>query len=184
MDTLYSKMAGKFSLGPGQTVILVDVSRQTLSLLGEQDTQQSWPVSTAAAGTGNRQGSLQTPLGAHAIADKIGDDMPLCSIFKGRMPTGAVADINNTEHSDGQDLVTTRILWLKGLESGHNLGGDVDTQARYIYIHGTPEEGLIGQPASHGCIRMRNADVIELFNRVDIDTPVYICESQNRLNLV
>jgi len=105
------------------------------------------------------------------IAQKIGDGAPLNTIFKSRKNTGKIADID--QQSD-EDYVTSRILWLKGLEPGHNAGPGVDSFARYIYIHGTHEENLIGQPASHGCIRMRNQDVLELFERVQEGTEVLI----------
>jgi len=180
----YKPLISKFTLTNEQDIILVNIQQQTLMLLSHDETIKQWPVSSAKAGIGNRQNSLQTPLGAHIIADKIGEGEPVGSVFVGRQPSGKIATIIDKPISSDVDLITSRILWLKGLEPGTNLGGKVDTFERFIYIHGTDEEGLIGTPASHGCIRMRNEDIITLFDMVTVGTPVYICESQNTLDLV
>ncbi len=166
----------QYGASPQGRVIVVDISRQLLSLYQDDKCLHSWPVSTSARGSGNRMDSLQTPLGAHRIAEKIGADSPANTIFKGRQDCGELANITQRPEPTGEDLITSRILWLKGIEPGKNLDGDVDSQQRYIYIHGTAEEGLIGQAVSHGCIRMRNADVIELFALVDPETLVYITD--------
>lgn len=151
----------------GGQALVVDVPSQRLYLFESGSLAGTFPVSTAERGTGNREGSLQTPLGLHRVDVKIGGDAPSGMIFRGRVPTGELADIlTGPEERAPRDDVTTRILWLDGLEPGVNQGGDVDSKQRYIYIHGTPEEGRIGQPASHGCVRMTNADVITLFDRV------------------
>lgn len=189
MTDLYHLLLPKFHLpspevSASHCIILIDIQQQILMLLGHDNSLKQWPVSTAKAGVGNSQGSLQTPLGAHIIADKIGTDETLASIFTGRQASSEVATILNEPVCSATDQITSRILWLKGLEQGINLGGKVDTYERFIYIHGTPEEGLIGTPASHGCIRMRNSDIIDLFDQVTVNTPVYICESQKTLNLV
>jgi hypothetical protein len=122
------------------------------------------------------QDSLKTPTGMHRIAEKIGSDSDINTIFKGRVDTHCQATVVHEPHSQDEDLITSRILWLTGIEEGKNLGEGISSYERYIYIHGTPEEGLIGKPVSHGCIRMRNQDVIELFDQVDVDTLVLIQE--------
>lgn len=131
----------------------------------------AYPVSTAAKGAGNRKGSYQTPLGKHRIDSKIGEGMPLFTAFRAREPF----HIYNPETDDpGKDWILTRILWLKGCETGKNRRGKVDTHARYIYIHGTHEEDRIGTPASHGCIRMNSIDLLELFEHVSVGESVNI----------
>ncbi len=156
-------------------VLLVDTTIERMYLLVDGRAVGEWPVSTAEKGVGSRKGSDQTPLGVHRIAEKIGAGAPLGSIFKSRQNTGQIVDILTTPGADSPaDYVTSRILWLDGLEPGLNKGGDVDSKERFIYIHGTGEEGRIGTPASHGCIRMRNRDVINLFDQVDENTLVVI----------
>jgi hypothetical protein len=166
----------QFGPSPRGRVIIVDINKQLLSLYQEDNCLYSWPVSTSACGSGNRMDSLQTPLGAHRIAEKIGDACQANTIFRARQDSGELAEICQQARASKEDLITSRILWLTGVEPGKNLDGEVDTHNRYIYIHGTPEEGLIGQPVSHGCIRMRNADVIQLFEQVEAETLVYIME--------
>lgn len=155
-------------------LIRISIGRQLLSL--EQDGQRlaSWPISTALKGSGNRQGSLQTPLGRHRIRAKIGAGQPLNAVFRGRRSTGEIHDPVLAAAHPERDWILTRILWLCGEERGINRGGDVDSQRRYIYIHGTPDSEPMGVPASHGCIRMRNQDVLDLFGRVAAGTPVLI----------
>ena len=122
-----------------------------------------YPISSASKGTGSELGSLKTPLGKHRVFEKIGEGMPKNTAFIGREPIGIYRDKIRLLRAD---WILTRILWLEGLESGLNKGGKVDSCQRYIYIHGTNEERLIGLPASHGCIRMRNDDVMNLFEHV------------------
>ena len=126
-------------------------------------TWRSYPVSTAGRGSGNRRDSYQTPLGRHRIVEKIGAGLPINTIFQARRPCGIYQP--EVDGSEG-DWILTRILWLGGCQRGVNRRGAVDTQARYIYIHGTHDEARIGTPCSHGCIRMRNCDMLELFDRV------------------
>ena len=135
-----------------------------------------WPVSTAARGAGERDGSEQTPRGRHAVRQKIGAGAPERAVFVGREPTGEVCTADRFADEPERDWILSRILWLDGLEEGRNRGGDVDSRARFIYIHGTPDEARIGEPASHGCIRMRNRDVIALFDRVEEGIEVEIVE--------
>jgi lipoprotein-anchoring transpeptidase ErfK/SrfK len=159
------------STTPPEKRIVVDISRQRLDLYYDDKVTHSYPVSTSKYGIGNRAGSGRTPLGKHIIADKIGAGARPWTVFKARANTGRIAEPMD---NDADDLVTTRILWLKGLEAGKNKGSGIDSYRRYIYIHGTAEEHLIGRPASHGCIRMYNNDVIKLFNLVEEGTPVDI----------
>jgi hypothetical protein len=168
------KLIANYGPSPQGLVIIVETGKQTLSLYQEGQCLQSWDVSTASLGVGNQTDSLQTPLGAHRVAEKIGEGCQTNTVFKGRQDTGQQATILKHACSSGDDLITSRILWLRGIEEGKNLNGNVDTYQRYIYIHGTPEEGLIGQPVSHGCIRMRNDDIIELFECIETDTLVFI----------
>jgi lipoprotein-anchoring transpeptidase ErfK/SrfK len=135
---------------------------------------RQYPVSTAANGEGEQTGSHCTPRGRHRIAEKIGADAPLGTAFKSRQPTGEIWTPELDAENPGRDWILTRILWLEGLEPGKNQGGSVDSHDRFIYIHGTNEEHKLGTPASHGCIRMKNEDVAELFKLVPVGTEVRI----------
>ncbi len=154
--------------------IIVDANDQRLYLFERNQLKFEFPVSTSAVGVGSAEGSNRTPLGLHRIAEKFGDGEPVGMIFKSRRPTGKLATIQTRPIKGDGDDVTTRIMWLQGLQPGINEGKGVDSHARFIYIHGTPEEGLIGRPESHGCIRMNNTQVIELFNQVPVGTLVDI----------
>jgi hypothetical protein len=159
-------------------VIEVDIRLQQLYLWepypdGDMLVRQ-YTVSTAANGPGEQSGSYCTPRGRHRIAEKIGAGAPLCAAFKARELTGEIWTPELDAANPGRDWILTRILWLEGLEPGRNKGGTVDTYNRYIYIHGTNEEHKLGTPASHGCIRMKNAEVAELFDRVKVGTEVRI----------
>lgn len=158
--------------------IEVDLARQRLYLWevygADRNLLCEFPVSTAARGAGEQQGSLCTPRGLHRIGDKIGAGLPLFTVFKARVPTGEIWTPALDAQYPGRDWILTRILWLDGQEPGRNRGGEVDSRARYIYIHGTNEEQRIGTPASHGCIRMRNADIAALFDRVEVGDEVEI----------
>lgn len=168
-------LAKRFPMYSHERILLVDATAQKMFLVEHGKAVNEWVISTATKGLGSQKGSEQTPLGVHRIAEKIGDGAALGTIFKSRQNTGKIADILTTPGADSPaDYVTTRILWLDGLEPGLNKGGDVDSKARFIYIHGTSEEGKLGTPASHGCIRMRNKDVIEVFDSVTEDTLVVI----------
>ncbi|MGB0888586.1 MAG: L,D-transpeptidase family protein [Vicingaceae bacterium] len=152
----------------------VSVKYQRLYLIVNDSTIRKYSISTAKKGIGSKSGSNKTPSGLHTIKRKIGDNVPLGGILESRIYTGKIADIlTEKEKADG-DYVTTRVMWLQGEEPGINKGRDLDSYNRYIYIHGTPEEGYIGEPASHGCIRMKNKDVVELFSLVDEGTPILI----------
>ncbi len=164
----------KSSLSP---LIVISASEQKLYLIKNNIVSSSHTISTAEAGLGNRSGSYKTPLGIHKVVQKIGKGAKAGTIFKARMNTRRVAKILTEPNvRSNADIVTSRILWLAGLEKGINKGGEVDSQSRYIYIHGTDEEGRLGQPASHGCIRMSNKEVIDLFEKVPVGTLVDIVE--------
>lgn len=154
-------------IDPDRPILWVDIDRQRLLVLDPDDHPRfHCPVSTAAAGPGQLEGSFRTPTGWHRIDEKIGSDEPPGRVFRGRRPT---REICLPEDHDGEsDPITTRILRLDGLEPGHNRGGECDSRARYIYLHGTPDEARIGQPVSHGCIRLTNADILILFEQVNI----------------
>ena len=158
------------------TWIRIVLSRQRLELLEDDRVVAEYPVSTSIHGPGEEEGSERTPRGRHEIARKIGARAPRRAVFLGRRPTGEVCTPELFRKEPDRDWILSRILWLRGLEKGRNKGGRVDTKKRYIYIHGTPEESRIGRPASHGCVRMKNDDVIELFDRVDAGTLVEIVD--------
>lgn len=169
-----SSIENKFPDHQTGVSIMVDISEQILTLYKQGREVIRYPVSTSSYGVGSQSGSNKTPLGAHYVKKKIGAGAKPGTIFKARSNTGRIAEIEIQPRATGDDYVTTRILWLSGLEPGKNQGGEVDSFKRYIYIHGTHEEGLIGQPASHGCVRMYNRDVIDLFDRVPASSLVYI----------
>ena len=151
-----------------------DISKQRLFLLDNMKIVRSYPISSSKYGEGSTQNSFKTHLGNHVIREMIGNNAIKNTIFTSRINTNRQAEIIHDEAKSDNDYVTTRIMWLDGQEEGKNKGKGVDSYQRYIYIHGTHEEGLIGQKASHGCIRMFNSDVIELFNDVKKGTKVYI----------
>ncbi len=155
--------------------IRIHINRQSLELETETGVQK-WPVSTAARGPGEEKGSYCTPRGAHIIRAKIGTGCPINTVFVGRRPTGEIYTPELGRAEPGRDWILTRILWLSGTEPGFNRLGHCDTMQRYIYIHGTPDEQFEAVPQSHGCIRMRNADLIALFDQVPAGTPVVITE--------
>ena len=154
--------------------IEVDISEQRLYLIENSLIKASYPISTSKYGEGSIENSFKTPLGKHSIKEMIGEEAEINTIFTSRINTKRSATIIDQFEDTDNDYVTSRIIWLDGEEDGFNKGGNVDSFRRYIYIHGTHEEGLIGTKASHGCIRMFNYDVIELFNLVNIGTKVLI----------
>ncbi|MGA8260635.1 MAG: L,D-transpeptidase [Arenicellales bacterium] len=155
----------------------VSLSRQRMQLLDERgEVLETYEVSTARNGPGERDGSECTPRGAHRIRARIGAGCPVNTVFRGRRPTGEIYSPELRRRFPERDWILTRILWLSGLEPGFNRLGGVDTMRRYIYIHGAPDEDPMGVPGSHGCIKMRNRDILELFDRVPAGTPVAIRE--------
>jgi len=156
------------------SLLYVDIQDQNMYLIKKGTITNVYKISSSYYGTGSEVNSLKTPLGKHKIYKKIGQSLPINAILKGRVWNGAIANVITDEIDTDFDHVTSRILWLDGLEIGKNKGQGVDSRSRYIYIHGTAEEGLIGKPASDGCIRMYNSDVIDLFELVDEKAQVWI----------
>ena len=154
------------------SLIAVNVAEQTLSLFKRFDHRNTYRISTSKFGCGNQENSFKTPTGLHAIAEKIGEGAAEGEIFIARKSQGRC--FNQDDLADGKDIISTRIMWLNGLEPGVNRGGACDSFNRYIYIHGTADEAHLGKPASIGCIRMSNTDVIDLFNQVEVNDRVLI----------
>jgi hypothetical protein len=167
-----ARLNGHPALADERPFIYIDSARQQMNRIDiDPEHNRSFAISTAANGMGNRLDSFKTPFGIHRIRQKIGGGEPRGMIFEAREPTGRIAgSLDNRK----KDEITSRILWLDGLEEGINRGGVHDTFARFIYIHGTSDEKRIGQPVSAGCIRMKNDDVIELFDDVLVDDIVLI----------
>lgn len=157
-----------------KTIIFVSIDAQKLYLIKKNIIIKSYSISSSEYGIGNKNGSNKTPLGLHTIAQKIGEKTPINGRMIARVFTGETSIIYLDGSRSKTDDITSRILWLQGEEDGINKGENIDSFKRYIYIHGTSEEGLIGQPASHGCIRLKNKDVIDLYKDVAIGTLVLI----------
>jgi len=153
--------------------VTIVISRQTLILKADKKVF-TYAVSSSKNGVGSEKNTEKTPLGKHYIRAKIGADLPLNAVLTGRRWTGELYSAALSAQFPQRDWILTRILWLCGMELGKNRLGTVDSMRRYIYIHGTPDSEPMGVPKSHGCIRMRNEDVIDLFRRVSIGTPVNI----------
>ncbi|PAV27433.1 L,D-transpeptidase [Tamilnaduibacter salinus] len=154
--------------------IHISLPDQRLTAYGPSGEKWSRPVSTAANGPGEANGSGATPRGAHYIRACIGGGQPYGAVFVGRRPTGEIYSPELAARFPERDWILTRILWLCGRETGFNRGGRVDSMRRFIYIHGTPDSEPMGVPASHGCIRMRNDDLMALFDAVTPGVPVTI----------
>ncbi|MGN7614526.1 L,D-transpeptidase [Magnetococcales bacterium HHB-1] len=152
---------------------------QRLFLIQNRNILSQWPISTGKAGFGEEEGSGKTPAGLHQICGRFGENAPMGARFRGRVPTGEIV----TTASPDEDYITTRILWLKGLEPGKNCGGAVDSKKRYIYLHGTPHHHLLGQPVSAGCLRLRDDHMIDLFKKVKIGTLTWIASSRSPVPL-
>lgn len=156
--------------------ILISISEQSLSLLQGDDVLENYAISTAANGAGERMNSECTPRGEHVISEKIGAGCVENAVFVGREPTGEIFSPELRQQHPERDWILTRILWLSGCEDGRNKGGNVDSHARYIYLHGTPDDVEMGKPGSRGCVRVPNKKLIQLFDRVDVGTAVTIVE--------
>jgi len=157
--------------------IEISISAQILTLFDDfGGVKARYGISTAANGAGCEKDSGCTPLGAHVVRARIGTGVAENTVFAGRRPTGEICTPALMAQYPERDWILTRILWLSGTERGKNRLGNVDSMQRYIYIHGTPDTEPMGQPRSHGCVRMRNTDIIELFDLVDVGTPVEIVE--------
>ncbi len=154
--------------------VRVRVNDQILDLMRDEDVIRSYPCSTAAKGIGELKNSGQTPRGWHVIRARIGEGVSVGSVFVGRRPTGEIWSPELAQMYPQRDWILTRILWLSGLEPGLNRLGHCDTMQRYIYIHGTPPIEPVGVPGSHGCIRMHEPDLLDLFGRVQAGTRVLV----------
>ena len=161
----------RLEIAPTKFILAVSISRQTVSLFEENRFVKKLPCSTSRFGIGQIEGSNRTPLGLHCIAEKIGGGAPAGTVFKSRQIVGHTSQ---PEFADAK--ITTRIMWLEGLEPGFNRDGNVDSRRRYIYIHGTADQETIGEPASCGCIHLADADLLWLFDRVACGTLVWIGE--------
>lgn len=154
--------------------IHVSIDQQSLTFRDAAGGERRYSISTAVNGAGEQQGSGCTPRGSHRIRAKIGAGLPAAAVFVGRRFTGEIWTSELAEQFPQRDWILSRILWLCGNEPGRNRFGRVDSMRRFIYIHGTPDDQPMGVPRSHGCVRMRNADVIELFDLVQVGCPVLI----------
>lgn len=157
--------------------IRVELPTQVLVLVGADATVlRRYLVSTALSGAGEKSGSHCTPRGHHLVRAKIGAGLPMNTVFRGRRPTGEIWSPALAAEHPGRDWILTRILWLSGREPGFNRLGDVDTMRRYVYIHGAPDTAEMGRPFSIGCIRMRNAEIAELFDLIPPFTEVEVID--------
>lgn len=152
----------------------VDVSQQKMMVYHQEQVCQEYFISTAKNGVGENYGSEKTPRGWHIIRAKIGANQPYNTVFVERRPTGEIYHLDLRKKYPERDWILTRIMWLSGLEIGKNRLHDVDTMRRYIYIHGSPEDVKMGIPGSRGCIRMRNKDILQLFEQISVGTRILI----------
>lgn len=175
-ERFYNSMLSRNPYAVWPPEIEVSIAEQKLWLKQRGAVLAEYAVSTATNGAGELNGSECTPRGLHKIRARIGEGLSAGAVMVGRRPTGEIWSPELLEASPNRDWILTRILWLSGMEPGRNRLGNVDTMRRYVYIHGTPDSVTMGQPGSHGCIRMRNADLIELFDQVEAGTRVTIQE--------
>ena len=159
-----------------ESLIFVDIASQQLFNIKKGTVIKVYSISSSFYGTGSEANSFKTPLGKHEIYKKIGKDLPENAILKGRVWNGAIASIISEPIDTDFDHVTSRILWLDGLEQGKNKGEGVDSRSRYIYIHGTNHEKRLGHPASSGCLQLSNINILELFDLVEVGTHLWIGE--------
>jgi len=157
-----------------EELVFVSIKNQKLYHIKNKEIINIFIISSSEYGTGSENGSNKTPLGLHKIKEKYGEKTPINGRMVGRVFYGDIATIYNDATKSKTDDVTSRILWLEGMEQGKNKGEEIDSYKRYIYIHGTSEEGRLGTPVSHGCIRMKNKDVIDLYDMVEVGTLVLI----------
>lgn len=157
--------------------IVINLARQYLNLFSHHTLLKTYIISSGKNGIGEENGSGKTPRGLHIVRAKIGANMPINTVFKGRRPTGEIYSPELNLIGEQRDWILTRILWLSGLEKGFNRLGKVDTMQRYIYIHGTSDSVVLGIPGSKGCIRMYNQDIVELFDIISVGIEVNILEN-------
>ncbi len=161
-----------------EKIIDININKQELSLFQGETLIAGYPVSTAKNGIGQQNGSECTPSGWHTIRAKIGLDAEVNTVFVGRRNSDEIFSEKLRVSNPERDWILTRIMWLSGLEIGKNRGGEVDTMRRYIYIHGCPDSDSFSKPSSHGCVKMRNKDIIELFDNIEAGTRVLIHTSK------
>jgi hypothetical protein len=168
----------RLGIKPGERLLAVRIGTATLQFYRKGALVKSYPVSTSKRPPSNVKHSLGTPRGLHEIAERIGAGQPPGMVFKARVPTGRhFSEVAATDPDKADDnLITSRILWLRGLEPGVNRGGEVDTYERYIYLHGTNHDDRIGEPLSAGCVLMRNLDIVELYEEVRVGDQVWIAD--------
>jgi hypothetical protein len=171
-----NKACLRLGIKPGQRLLVVRISTATLQFFRHGELVKSYVISTSKRPPSNVKNSLGTPRGLHEIAERIGAGQPPGMVFKSRVPTGRHFSEMLEREPHNENLITSRILWLRGLEAGVNRGGDVDTYERYVYIHGTNNEARIGEPLSAGCVLMRNLDIVELYEEVRVGDRVWISD--------
>ncbi len=170
-----NKTCARLGIKPGERLLVVRIGAATLQFYRRGEVVRSYGVSTSKRPPSNVKNSLGTPRGLHEIAERIGAGQPAGMVFKSRVPTGRhYSELLTSEDGINDNLITSRILWLRGLEPGFNRGGEVDTYERYVYIHGTNHNSRIGQPLSSGCVLLRDLDVIELYDEVRVGDLVWI----------
>ena len=157
-----------------EEILFVSIKEQKLYHIKDDKIVKEYIISSSAYGIGSEAGSNKTPLGLHKVNQKYGEKTPINGRMVGRVFYGKIATIYSDDSKSKTDDITSRIFWLEGLEKGKNKGDGIDSYKRYIYIHGTSEEGRLGNPASHGCIRMKNKEVIDLYNLIEVGTLVLI----------
>ncbi len=162
---LVNKSCARLGIKPADRLLFVRIGTATLQFFHKSVLVKSYPISTSRRPPSNVKHSLGTPRGLHEIAERIGAGQPPGMVFRSRIPTGHhFSELPDTP--ENENLITSRILWLRGLEPGVNRGGDVDTYERYVYLHGTNHDARIGEPLSAGCVLMRNLDIVELYEQV------------------
>jgi hypothetical protein len=172
----FNKSRSALGIKPTDRVLMVGIAASLLQFRRKASVVKSYIVSTSKRPPSNVANSLGTPRGLHQIAERIGGGQPCGMVFKSRVPTGKHFSELTDEEREGRNLITTRILWLRGLEPGVNAGEGVDTYDRYVYIHGSQHDDRIGTPLSSGCVLMRNTDIIELYDEVRVGDLVWITD--------
>ena len=163
---LVNQTCARLGIKPGERILVVRIGTATLQFFRKGELVTSYAISTSRRPPSNVKHSLGTPHGLHEVAERIGGGQPVGMVFKGRVPTGRHFSEVLEREPEQENLITSRILWLRGLEPAVNKGGDVDTYDRYVYIHGTNRDDRIGEPLSAGCVLMRNLDIIEIYEQV------------------
>lgn len=173
-----NQTCARLGIKPGERLLVVRIGTATLQFFRKGALVKSYVVSTSKRPPSNQKGSLGTPRGLHEIAERIGAGQPPGMVFKARVPTGRhFSEVADSDPENAAcNLITSRILWLRGLEPGVNRGGEVDTYERYVYVHGTNHEARLGEPMSAGCVLMRNLEIVELYEEVRVGDLVWISD--------